>query len=39
MRVKNTRKHAMQESDFQKAAIAIYRSLLIRLNQKRRCKF
>lgn len=36
MRVKNTWKNAVQESDFQKAAIAIYRSLVIRLNSEKK---
>lgn len=36
MYVKNTRKNSTQESDFQKAAIAIYRGLVIRLNSEKK---
>lgn len=36
MRVKNTWKNSTQESDFQKAAIAIYRGLVIRLKSEKK---
>lgn len=36
MRVKHIRKNAVQEPDFRKAAIAIYRSLVIRLNSEKK---